>query len=326
MLDTFEIVTTSGVVLWSRTYAPVGANVINSLIRDVFIEERIQPQAEDTGSKPTYRKEGYTLKWTAAKDLGLIFVAVYQSLVHLTWIDRLLDNVRALFVGLYGEQLKTQHSSVVNCDKFGSYFDRQMHDLEGANDSSTPSIRVATPPSSTDNESANELSPAPPLLNKPQRALYDTSADSTPIPTPDTSRPNTPGQSSLLVGRGRPAGSKLSRRDKKKVSALTSGPVSSGDEASGRRKGKGGAKKNRTWGEFGAEEQDDTVLDYSQADLREGASENEALEEIRQDTWGRKTNKGEFVLKDLDEEMDAIISRRRTRRHWRHQAASWARV
>jgi signal recognition particle receptor subunit alpha len=74
MLDTFEILTTSGVVLWSRTYVPVGANVINSLIRDVFIEERIQPQAEDAGSKPTYKKEGYTLKWTAAKDLGLIFV------------------------------------------------------------------------------------------------------------------------------------------------------------------------------------------------------------------------------------------------------------
>lgn len=74
MLDTFEILTTSGVVLWSRTYVPVGANIINSLIRDVFIEERIQPQSEDAGSKPTYRKEGYTLKWTAAKDLGLIFV------------------------------------------------------------------------------------------------------------------------------------------------------------------------------------------------------------------------------------------------------------
>jgi signal recognition particle receptor subunit alpha len=74
MLDTFEILTTSGVVLWSRTYVPVGANVINSLIRDVFIEERVQPHSEDAGSKPTYKKEGYTLKWTAAKDLGLIFV------------------------------------------------------------------------------------------------------------------------------------------------------------------------------------------------------------------------------------------------------------
>lgn len=74
MLDTFEVLTTSGVVLWSRSYAPVGANVINSLIRDVFIEERIIPQQEDAGSKPTYKKEGYTLKWTASKDLGLIFV------------------------------------------------------------------------------------------------------------------------------------------------------------------------------------------------------------------------------------------------------------
>jgi len=78
MLDTFEILSTSGVVLWSRTYVPVGANVINSLIRDVFIEERISPGANavDTSAshKPTYKKEGYTLKWTTAKDLGLIFV------------------------------------------------------------------------------------------------------------------------------------------------------------------------------------------------------------------------------------------------------------
>ncbi len=80
MLDTFEVLTTSGVVLWSRTYVPVGANIINSLIRDVFIEERIQPQDDDTGAKPTYRKEGYTIKWTASKDVGLIFVV--RTLLH----------------------------------------------------------------------------------------------------------------------------------------------------------------------------------------------------------------------------------------------------
>lgn len=84
MLDTFEILTSSGVVLWSRTYVPVGANIINSLIRDVFIEERIQPQSEDTGSKPTYKKEGYTLKWTAAKDLGLYFVVRGLSQINIT--------------------------------------------------------------------------------------------------------------------------------------------------------------------------------------------------------------------------------------------------
>ncbi|KAF1963201.1 P-loop containing nucleoside triphosphate hydrolase protein [Byssothecium circinans] len=307
MLDTFEILTASGVVLWSRTYVPVGANIINSLIRDVFIEERILPQSDDAGSNPTYRKEGYTLKWTSEKDLGLIFVAVYQSLVHLTWIDKLLDNVRALFTGLYGEQIKKEHTSVVNCDKFAPYFERQMQELEGQSDASStaPGLKL-TPPSSTDNDSGDEPAQKPPILQKPQRPLYDTSADSTPVPTPDTSRPNTPGQNHLLTGKARP-GAKLSRRDRKKVAGLNSAPASSGDEASAKRKGKGAAKKNRVWGEFGAEEEDDSILDYSQSDIRD-ESPAEALEEIRPETWGRKTGKGQFVLKDLDEEMDQIIA------------------
>ncbi|EMD68988.1 hypothetical protein COCSADRAFT_77360 [Bipolaris sorokiniana ND90Pr] len=313
MLDTFEILTTSGVVLWSRTYVPVGTNVINSLIRDVFIEERIQPQADDAGSKPAYKKDGYTLKWTAAKDVGLIFVAVYQSLVHLTWIDKLLDNVRALFIGLYGDKLQSD-SSVVNCDKFGSYFDRQMHELEGASDSGAPSIKLTTPESSTDNDSADDTAIKPAGLQKPQRPLYDTSADSTPVPTPDTSRPTTPAQSQLLTGKARPIGGKMSRRDKKKASAFSSAPVSSGDEASAKKKGKGSAKKGRVWGEFGAEEEDDSILDYSQSDVQGNASGNETLEEIKQETWGRKTNKGEFVLKDLDDEMDAIIAAQNAKR------------
>lgn len=310
MLDTFEIVTTSGVVLWSRTYVPVGANVINSLIRDVFIEERVQPQAEDAGANPTYRKDQYTLKWTTAKDLGLIFVAVYQSLVHLTWIDKLLDNVRALFTGLYGEQLKKKESTVVDCQKFGPYFERQIQELEKANDaasSSGPSVKL-TPPSSTDNDSADETAPQPPALQKPQRQLYDTSADSTPVPTPDTSRPNTPGHSHLVTGKARP-GAKLSRRDRKKAAVVSSAPASSGDEASIKRKGKANTKRNRIWGEFGAEEEDPSlVLDYSQSDLRDETSGTEALEEINPESWGRKTGKGEFVLKDLDDEMDAIIA------------------
>lgn len=196
---------------------------------------------------------------------------------------------------------------MVNCDKFGSYFDRQMHELEGASDSGAPSVKLTTPESSTDNDSGDESAPTQ-LLPKPQRALYDTSADSTPVPTPDASRPTTPAHSQLLTGKARPLGGKMSRRDKKKASAFSSAPVSSGDEASSKRKGKGLAKKGRIWGEFGAEEEDDSVLDYSQSDIRDANSTSEAMAEIRPETWGRKTNKGEFVLKDLDDEMDAIIA------------------
>ncbi len=79
MLDSFEILTTSGVVIWSRSYANVGSNIINSLIKEVFIEQRggtaISGEHDDaTSNKPSFRKDQYTLRWTTARDLGLIFV------------------------------------------------------------------------------------------------------------------------------------------------------------------------------------------------------------------------------------------------------------
>lgn len=81
MLDSFEILTTSGVVLWSKSYAPVSAKIINSLIKEVFIEDTAglagaASAVNDVSAarNPTFKKERYTLKWTTAKDLGLIFV------------------------------------------------------------------------------------------------------------------------------------------------------------------------------------------------------------------------------------------------------------
>lgn len=79
MLDSFEILTTSGVVLWSKSYIPVSQNVINGFIKDVFIEEKVSKGANVADSQsaarsPAYRREKYTLKWTSVKDLGLIFV------------------------------------------------------------------------------------------------------------------------------------------------------------------------------------------------------------------------------------------------------------
>ena len=79
MLDTFEILTTSGVVLWSKTLTPTNPAIINSLITNVFIEERTLPGAgvaDDVSSanNPPYKYDQHTLKWTTVKELGLIFV------------------------------------------------------------------------------------------------------------------------------------------------------------------------------------------------------------------------------------------------------------
>src|SRR3954447_6280633 len=79
MLDTFEILTTSGVVLWSKSYAPTSPSIINSLITNVFIEERTLPGAGiaddiSAANNPPYKHDQHTLKWTTVKELGLIFV------------------------------------------------------------------------------------------------------------------------------------------------------------------------------------------------------------------------------------------------------------
>jgi signal recognition particle receptor subunit alpha len=79
MLDSFEILTTSGVVLWSRSYAPTSPSIINSLITNVFIEERTLPGVGITddisaANNPPYKHDQHTLKWTTVKELGLIFV------------------------------------------------------------------------------------------------------------------------------------------------------------------------------------------------------------------------------------------------------------
>lgn len=265
---------------------------------------------------------------------------MYQSLVHLTWIDKLLDNVRALFTELYKDQLKKRSTAVLKCP-FDDYFDRQVQELEPLQDSlcplesSTSTVAEFTPPSSSGTDHAEAPPPMPGLRKcesrsitlrwfctwaniisyylsiatpKPMYSDNNTSTDATPIQTPDTSRPNSPAVNNhLLAVKGGPG--RQSRRAKKKANAMASAPASSGDESPARRPAKGSAKKGRRWDEFGAaDEEDDTVLDYSTHSVEADAPAASNVEAVDSSSWGKRTGKGEFVLKDLDEEMNEIIA------------------
>lgn len=78
MLDSFEILTTSGVVVWSRTYTPINPSIINNFIADTFIEEKSGAVAlsdsRSAANNPAYKSDQHTLKWTLVKELGVIFV------------------------------------------------------------------------------------------------------------------------------------------------------------------------------------------------------------------------------------------------------------
>lgn len=91
--------------------------------------------------------------------------------------------------------------------------------------------------------------------------------------------------------------------------------ASSGDESPRRRaKTKKVQKKGRKWDADGmATEDDDVQLDYSTSNLAQGsdsdadAGRSSTVEHVESSTWGSKTSKGQFVLKDLDDEVEHLL-------------------
>ncbi|KAF3765001.1 SRP54-domain-containing protein [Cryphonectria parasitica EP155] len=304
MLDTFEIVTTSGVVVWSRKWAPVKPSVINNFITDVFVEEKSIAGTLKTNtsaaSNAPYKTDHHTLRWTFVKELGLIFVAVYRSLLQLSWTDKLVDNIKTIFVQLYADQLTKPNTTQIECRNFDQYFDQQLQELEKLDAKSPAQPQPAHATNEKDAVSGKQGDDPP----SPREQTL--SVESTPI----ISRPSTPANNGVLLSDTSPA-AKLSRRARKAVNRTNSAPAS-GDETAGRKGGKGvkQGKKGRKWDDDGmpTEEDDSVKLDYSGARADEAAvGRSSALEEVDSSTWG-STTKGKFVLKDLGDEVHSMLA------------------
>ena len=262
-------------------------------------------------------------------------------MLHLSWLDNLLTAVRALFTKQYGSELKKPHLTRLDCADFDQTFDALVRKLDTGStrrqseaDSDAGPVEL-TPPSSiasAGEEAVDEdeqpppppvpgasqfTKPAVPQRHKQEETIVDdtTSADVTPVPTPDTSRPTTPSQapSHILTGKAGPG--KASRRARKAAQVASSAPASSGDEGSGRKaKGsKSGVKQKRRWDAdgFAVDGDDDVVLDYSApaatSQPQQGEDELD-INEVKSEQMGSRTGKGQFVLKDLDDEVDAILA------------------
>ena len=82
-------------------------------------------------------------------------------------------------------------------------------------------------------------------------------------------------------------------------------------------KSKGASKKMRKWHADGLEDDTEKVaLDYSASTNENNHTSidadyvaSERTEIIDPASWGQRTRKGDFILKDLDEEMDSIIAK-----------------
>ncbi|KAG0593043.1 hypothetical protein KC19_1G300800 [Ceratodon purpureus] len=99
MLEQFLIFTRGGLVLWSclEVGKALKGSPVDALIRTCLLEER----AGDSSFQYDAAGAGYTLKWRFHNELGLVFVAVYQRMLHLLYVDELLEKVMREFSVLF---------------------------------------------------------------------------------------------------------------------------------------------------------------------------------------------------------------------------------
>lgn len=99
MLEQLLIFTRGGLILWSckELGNALKGSPIDTLIRSCLLEER------SGAASYNYDAPGasYSLKWTFHNDLGLVFVAVYQRILHLLYVDDLLAAVKREFSQVY---------------------------------------------------------------------------------------------------------------------------------------------------------------------------------------------------------------------------------
>lgn len=142
-----------------------------------------------------------------------------------------------------------------------------------------------------------------------------TSNDTTPVATPDTSRPSTPLHAPSHILTGKTTLGKQSRRGRKAANSVfnSSATASSGDEgpSRGAKGGKAAVKAKRRWDADGlaVDGEENGNLDYSASTGHSDLEEKDVdVDEVKAEQMGHRTGKGQFVLKDLDDELDAILS------------------
>ncbi|GAV83209.1 SRP54 domain-containing protein/SRP54_N domain-containing protein/SRP-alpha_N domain-containing protein [Cephalotus follicularis] len=102
MLEQLLIFTRGGLILWTckELGNALRGSPIDTLIRSCLLEER------SGSSSFNYDAPGaaYTLKWTFYNEIGLVFVAVYQRMLHLLYVDDLLAMVKREFSKIYDQK------------------------------------------------------------------------------------------------------------------------------------------------------------------------------------------------------------------------------
>ena len=134
MLDFFTIFSKGGILLWCFKGAGLLQEdlakfrpTVNAFIRSVLLQEM-------TSKSMTYEEANNTLalKYRLDNEFELVFVAGYQKMLPLLYLDKLLDEIQLRFRDRYANELKKNNFLAVNFDasEFDGEFEKSLRRCE----------------------------------------------------------------------------------------------------------------------------------------------------------------------------------------------------
>jgi len=112
MLDLFSVITNGGLVLWyfqdPAQALQCSVDAVNDLFWNVHLQER-------GGRMDVYESRNVAVKRAVNNEFQLLFVACYQKILKLSYVDKFLDDIQRRFTETYHDQLKHR--------KFGESFE-----------------------------------------------------------------------------------------------------------------------------------------------------------------------------------------------------------
>mmetsp|Transcript_3239 Transcript_3239/g.8016 ORF Transcript_3239/g.8016 Transcript_3239/m.8016 type:complete len:600 (-) Transcript_3239:461-2260(-) len=128
MLDYFGVFSLGGYVLWQYEWMALKGSPIGAFIQSCIIEQRASTRQFAYAGPQSV---SYTIKWEQSNQLGLVFVAIYRSVLSLSYVEDLLERVKNNFEYIHSEDK-------LDYDDFTPKFQEILAKVETQKDAAKP--------------------------------------------------------------------------------------------------------------------------------------------------------------------------------------------
>jgi len=130
MLDFFTIFSKGGILLWCFKGADLLQKdwdaftpAVNSFIKTVLLQEK-------SGNRTSQFESGsLALKYRLDNEFELVFIAAFQKMLPLLYLDKLLDEIQLLFRDKFSKHLQENHLFSPAYNTFSPIFDSTLKKL-----------------------------------------------------------------------------------------------------------------------------------------------------------------------------------------------------